>query len=184
MGEAGFATSGVGFPDAEQGGTEGIPFFKVSDMSTPENSRELVVANNYVSNNQITRNGWHPVSMVPAIFFAKVGAAVYLNRKRLVNRPFLLDNNTMAFSLNTSMVDPSFAQFLFEGIDLSRLTQVGALPSLSATDVERIGIALLVQMSEQRQIGVLFAHIDSLITLHQRNFHFLLAAFQFHCFHP
>ena len=34
LGEIGKAYSGVGFPDNEQGRTEGIPFFKVSDMNS------------------------------------------------------------------------------------------------------------------------------------------------------
>lgn len=51
----GTAKSGVGFPDAEQGGIEGIPFFKVSDMNIEGNENELVVANNYVTAEQINR---------------------------------------------------------------------------------------------------------------------------------
>ena len=78
LGELGFAQSGIGFPDAEQGGSEGIPFFKVSDMNTPGNERELVISNNYVTADQIARMSWHPICQVPAIFFAKVGAAVLL----------------------------------------------------------------------------------------------------------
>ena len=33
LGELGKARSGIGFPDAEQGGKEGVPFYKVSDMN-------------------------------------------------------------------------------------------------------------------------------------------------------
>ena len=168
LGELGFAQSGIGFPDAEQGGTQGIPFFKVSDMNTPGNERELVRSNNYVTDDQIARMGWHPISQVPAIFFAKVGAAVMLNRKRLVNKPFLLDNNTMAFSMDTRAIDSTFGQTLFERLDLTSLIQVGALPSYNASDVEAMEVALPASMSEQRQIGGLFKQLDNLITLHQR----------------
>ena len=55
LGEIGFAKSGVGFPDKEQGGKEGIPFFKVSDMNTEGNENELIVSNNYVTEEQIKR---------------------------------------------------------------------------------------------------------------------------------
>ena len=58
LGEIGFAKSGVGFPDSEQGGTEGIPFYKVSDMNIQGNENELVSANNYVSEEQISRKKW------------------------------------------------------------------------------------------------------------------------------
>ena len=37
LGDIGYAKSGVGFPDSEQGGQKGIPFFKVSDMNTNGN---------------------------------------------------------------------------------------------------------------------------------------------------
>ena len=173
LGDVGYATSGIGFPDAEQGGKEGIPFFKVSDMNLPENSRELVTSNNYVTESQIAANGWHPIANLPAIFFAKVGAAVYLNRKRLVDTPFLLDNNTMAFSLDTEKISSSFAQSLFEGIDLTALTQVGALPSLNAADIESLETLMPLDMGEQVKIGRYFANLDSLITLHQRKLELL-----------
>ena len=173
LGELGFAQSGIGFPDAEQGGSEGIPFFKVSDMNTPGNERELVISNNYVTADQIARMSWHPICQVPAIFFAKVGAAVLLNRKRLVNEPFLLDNNTMAFSMDPNRLDSQFGQSLFERIDLTSLVQVGALPSYNASDVEDMAVSLPDHMDEQRRIGAFFDHLDSLITLHQRKLELL-----------
>ena len=173
LGELGFAQSGIGFPDAEQGGSEGIPLFKVSDMNTPGNERELVISNNYVTADQIARMSWHPICQVPAIFFAKVGAAVLLNRKRLVNEPFLLDNNTMAFSMDPNRLDSQFGQSLFERIDLTSLVQVGALPSYNASDVEDMAVSLPDHMDEQRRIGAFFDHLDSLITLHQRKLELL-----------
>jgi len=167
LGELGFAQSGIGFPDAEQGGTEGTPFFKVSDMNIPGNEYELVASNNYVTAEQIARMGWRPINQVPAIFFAKVGAAVMLNRKRLVNEPFLLDNNTMAFSMNSSLLDTQFGRSLFERLDLTSLIQVGALPSFNSSDVESISVSLPSTINEQRQIGQYLCDLDTLITLHQ-----------------
>ena len=167
LGELGFAQSGIGFPDAEQGGTEGTPFFKVSDMNTPGNEYELVASNNYVTAEQIARMGWRPISQVPTIFFAKVGAAVMLNRKRLVNEPFLLDNNTMAFSMDSSLLDTQFGRSLFERLDLTSLIQVGALPSFNSSDVESIFVSLPSTMNEQRQIGQYLCDLNTLITLHQ-----------------
>ena len=167
LGECGSARSGVGFPDAEQGGTFGIPFFKVSDMNTAENQSEMTIANNYVTDSQITEHRWHPIDDLPAIFFAKVGAAVLLNRKRLCRFPFLFDNNTMAYSLNSALWDADYAKALFETIDLTALIQVGALPSYNAGDVEEIEIKL-PNLQEQKIIGRFFRNLDTLITLHQR----------------
>lgn len=167
MGEVGKARSGVGFPDSEQGGDMGVPFFKVSDMNNAGNENEMMTANNYVSGAQIAAHKWNPITEVPAIFFAKVGAAVMLNRKRLCRFPFLLDNNTMAYSLDMNYWNADFAKALFETVDLTALIQVGALPSYNAGDVESIKICL-PSIKEQQQIGVFFRSLDNLITLHQR----------------
>ena len=167
LGELGKAISGVGFPDSEQGGSCGVPFYKVSDMNAQGNEHEMTIANNYVTEEQIARRKWKPVSDVPAMFFAKVGAAVMLNRKRLVRSAFLLDNNTMAYSLKQDSWDTLFAKSLFETLDLTALVQVGALPSYNAPDVEDVEIKL-PSLREQACIGTFLANLDRLITLHQR----------------
>ena len=167
LGEIGKARSGVGFPDAEQGGRTGIPFFKVSDMNLDVNENEMTISNNYVTAEQIANHRWSPITEVPAIFFAKVGAAVLLNRKRLCRFPFLLDNNTMSYSLSPTKWDADFAKALFGTVDLTSLVQVGALPSYNAGDVESME-KYLPSLLEQEQIGVFFKHLDHLITLHQR----------------
>ena len=169
LGDIGEARSGVGFPDAEQGGVTGIPFFKVSDMNLGGNENEMTVANNYVTAEQIAVHRWSPITELPAIFFAKVGAAVMLNRKRLCRFPFLLDNNTMAYSLSPTKWDADFAKALFGTVDLTSLVQVGALPSYNAGDVESMEI-YLPSLLEQEQIGGFFKQLDNLITLHQRKF--------------
>ncbi len=167
LGDIGKARSGVGFPDAEQGGVTGIPFFKVSDMNLDGNENEMTVANNYVTAEQIAVHRWSPITELPAIFFAKVGAAVMLNRKRLCRFPFLLDNNTMAYSLSSTKWDADFAKALFGTVDLTSLVQVGALPSYNARDVESMEI-YLPSLLEQEQIGGFFKQLDTLISLHQR----------------
>ena len=168
LGELGKARSGVGFPDSEQGGTNGVPFFKVSDMNLDGNENEMTVANNYVTPQQLAAHRWTPIEELPAIFFAKVGAAVMLNRKRLCRFPFLLDNNTMAYSLDSEKWYADFAKALFETVDLTSLVQIGALPSYNAGDVEAMEVCT-PRLSEQMQIGVFFKYLDNLITLHQRN---------------
>ncbi|MES1080875.1 restriction endonuclease subunit S [Limosilactobacillus fermentum] len=143
LGEVGKTQSGIGFPDAEQGGTEGVPFYKVSDMNKPGNEHEMVNANNYVNYEQLSRKKWKIIETVPAVIFAKVGAAIMLNRKRLVTSPFLIDNNTMAYVFDGSW-NIDFGKTLFETINLPRYAQVGALPSYNGSDIESIEVTLLL----------------------------------------
>lgn len=166
LGELGKIQSGIGFPDSEQGGSEGIPFYKISDMNSSGNENEMTSANNYVTLEQIQRKNWKPIENVPAIIFAKVGAAIMLNRKRLVTSPFFIDNNTMAYSFNDNW-NISFGKILFETINLPRYVQVGALPSYNGSDIESIEVKV-PRKKEQEKIGLLFKQFDDTIALHQQ----------------
>nr|WP_276530764.1 restriction endonuclease subunit S [Convivina intestini] len=174
LGEIGTIKSGVGFPDKEQGGLEGIPFFKVSDMNLKDNSLEMLSAKNYVTEMQLNQNNWKP--LIPfnmGIIFAKVGAAVFLGRKRIVNKPFLIDNNMMYYQFADEWV-PYFGKTLFDTISLLRLVQIGALPSLNGKDMENMVIHIS-SIEEQNRIAFLFQSLDTLITVNQRkNFYHLL----------
>lgn len=165
LGEIGKTYSGVGFPIREQGGKFGLPFYKISDMSIKGNEHEMKVSNNYVSNTQIQHNNWKPITQVPSIIFAKVGAALMLNRKRLVNVPFLIDNNTMAYLFDHSW-DVYFGKALFETLDLTKYAQVGALPSYNGKDIEEIYVNVPRSLNEQIKIGNYFKNLDELIDNH------------------
>ena len=171
LGDVGKTQSGIGFPNKEQGGQQGIPFFKVSDMNNNENEFEMKDANNYVTETQITNRKWKPISEVPALIFAKVGAALMLNRKRLVNVPFLIDNNTMAYIFSKEW-NPHFGKNLFDTLTLPRYAQTGALPSFNGSDIENIEV-MLPSLKEQHVISQFFKNINYLITLHQRKIHTL-----------
>lgn len=121
-------------------------------------------ANNYVSNEQIARMGWH-VCTAPSIFFAKVGAAVLLNRKRLTLQPCLCDNNTMLYRFDEKKWDAYFCLTLFNTLDLAPLAQTGSLPSYNGTMVEAITVKLPPTMEEQKFIARHFHSLDTKISL-------------------
>src|SRR5687768_15666788 len=78
---------GFGFPEVLQGRTDGaIPFFKVSDMTRPGNDVELRHAKNYVSRALAVQRGWK-LFPTNTVVFAKVGAALLLNRRRILSQP-------------------------------------------------------------------------------------------------
>ncbi|WP_160111043.1 restriction endonuclease subunit S [Dysgonomonas sp. Marseille-P4361] len=160
LGEMGFFTSGTGFSEKEQGGVSGIPFYKVSDMNMPENIQIMQKANNYVSDKQIIDNRYKVIKK-PSIIFAKVGAAIFLERKRVANN-FLIDNNMMSFTPAGNIM---FFFQLFQTIHLSKFAQVGALPSYNASDVSSIRIIIPTSEDEQRQIADFLSAIDDKISL-------------------
>lgn len=163
LNEIGVFNSGIGFPESLQGGIEGIPFFKVSDMNTKGNEIVMKKSNNYVSKEIIDSKKWKVITNGPSMIFAKVGAAIMLNRKRLVLEPFLIDNNTMSYSFSNDW-DINFGRILFQTIYLPKYAQVGALPSYNAKDIGTIKVKLPIKQ-EQEKIGSFFNKIDNLIEL-------------------
>ena len=135
-------------------------------MNNDGNEYEMNSANNYVTEEQIRKNHWNVISDVPAILFAKVGAAVMLNRKRIARKPFLLDNNSMTYTFDKDKLDSEYTKALFEKINLPSLVQVGALPSYNASQVENVEVKY-PKINEQIKIGGLIDNMDNLITLHQ-----------------
>lgn len=166
LGNVGEVHSGVGFPEIEQGGTEGIAFYKVSDMNIVGNESVMKKAHNYVNTEQIEKRNWKIIKHVPAIIFAKVGAAIMLNRKRIVQSPFLIDNNIMTYIFDKSW-DVFFGKTLFDTINLPKYAQTGALPSYNTSDIKNIKV-LIPNKNLQTKIGALFKKIDITIALHQQ----------------
>ncbi|MEX6632968.1 restriction endonuclease subunit S [Hyphococcus lacteus] len=148
--------SGSGFPEIEQGGKEGVPFLKVSDMNLIGNETEITTANNYLTADHIKRLGYRPIYS-RAIIFAKVGAAIFLERKRKAEN-FLIDNNMMAF-VPSDLIDYDYLACLFGTIIFSKFAQIGALPSYNAGDLGSIKVALPT-ISEQKKIAAFLGAVD------------------------
>lgn len=159
LGSLGVFKSGQGFPEKYQGGKTGVPFFKVSDMNTYGNEKRMVVANNYVDADSILEMKVK-VILDESIIFAKVGAAVFLERKRLATN-FLIDNNMMAFTPDPKLNINFIKQFL-DTIKFSNFVQVGALPSYNAGDLAIIPIHIPCVV-EQTKIANFLSALDQKI---------------------
>src|SRR3989339_151020 len=155
--DLGYFKSGTGFPEKEQGGELGIPFYKVSDMNILGNEYQMNFANNYVETKQIEKNKYKIIKD-DSLIFAKVGAAIFLERKRMAKQ-FILDNNMMAFIPSG---DVHYYYYLFQTIRLSRYAQVGALPSYNATDLAFIKVFIPTE-GEQKKIATFLSAVDKKI---------------------
>ena len=82
--EIGVFRGGSGFPLEAQGATSGdYPFFKVSDMNNEGNETFMTAAKHWISEHTRKRLG-ATVFPVNSIVFAKVGAAIFLERKKVL----------------------------------------------------------------------------------------------------
>ena len=161
--------AGAGFPDNEQGVmTEEIPFFKVGDMAQPGNAREMVEAQHFVSP-ATARRLRARVFPANTIVFAKVGAALRLNRRRLLLRPSCMDNNMMGFV--PTECDPTWALFWLSCLDLDALANPGAVPSVNEGQMRDVPV-VAPPLAEQRAIATFLdretAMIDALVTKKER----------------
>jgi len=149
--------SGAGFPIGEQGGTEGdLPFFKVSDMNIPGNSKELRHWNNAVSRETAKRLG---ATIFPAgsILFPKVGGALLTNKRRIAIQPCCIDNNIMACIPRGD--NSEFLFLLLSQVDLGKIAKPGPVPAISEGEVREIRVPLPIQ--EEQEAIVAFAERQS-----------------------
>lgn len=162
LGLIGKATSGSGFSEKYQGHKDlPIPFYKVSDMNNAGNEIIMSNSNNYVSEELLSTmrlKACHRNSII----FAKVGAALLLDRKRIAISPFLVDNNMMIFTPNNENV-LEYVYYWFTNTRLSKYAQVGALPSFNAGDIESITIPL-PHIEEQQKIADFLSAYDEVIS--------------------
>lgn len=155
---------GSGFPEAYQGQKTGkYPFIKVSDVSLPGNEKYITRSNNYVDE-KVTQELGLNVFEPNTIVFAKVGAALLLNRRRILTRKTIIDNNMMGA---TPYFDKINFEYLFQNflmIDFAKHVQTSALPSINQSLVGDIKIPAS-GLKEQEQIAAVFSCIDKEISL-------------------
>lgn len=152
---------GSGFPEDLQGSATGeLPFFKVSDMNSKGNERYMTLAANRVERDEARRHGWR---LIPdnSVVFAKVGAALLHNRRRLLTMESLVDNNMMG-AVPFSSIDPRWLHYWLQMVDFASIAQVGVLPSVNQRDIGAIPISV-PPLEEQRRIAEILDTIDETI---------------------
>ncbi len=133
------------------------PFYKVSDFNN--NSLFVMdVANNYVSEEVVKI--LH-CNIIPqwAILFAKIWAAIFLERKKLTTRNCCIDNNMQAFLPNQNN-NEIFFLYLFKKICLWEYAWTSALPALSSKVLKNISITIPSTIEEQQKIATILSDMD------------------------
>jgi len=162
-GGIGHFRGGNGFPTRFQGATTGdFPFYKVSDMNNEGNETFMIDSNNWISEGVRKKLG---ANAFPAdsIVFAKVGAAVFLERKKILTKPSCIDNNLAALVLDKSGTDVRFVHYSLLNIKFGAFVSTTALPSLSRSVLMQIQL-VLPPLPEQRAIAAVLSDVDDLIT--------------------
>ncbi len=145
--------AGYGFPKHLQGKSKGdLPFFKVGDISEAWKRGEvcLTKANHYIDFDEALKIR---AKSLPArtTVFAKIGAAIALNRRAILSEPSLVDNNVMGVFPASDELDHKFLYHFVCTLKLDELSRATTVPSIRKTDIEQISIRF-PPLDEQRWI--------------------------------
>jgi type I restriction-modification system DNA methylase subunit/restriction endonuclease S subunit len=146
---------GYTFPKHLQGNQNEseIPFYKVSDMNTIGNELYMVKSANYVSE-QVLKEELSNVSLFKAgtIIFPKVGMSIHTNKKRILGRDALVDNNTMGISSKDTniLLNKYLYNFFVCKVKLNTIASGANPPSISAANLGRLKIPLPSVLIQQQ----------------------------------
>lgn len=160
LGELCTFSGGNAFPEKYQGNGSGdYPFIKVSDMERSGNERFVIRASNWISES-VREKARIKLFPPKSVVFAKVGAALFLNRRRILSKPTAIDNNLMAAVPKND--DNGFLYYLMQQIDLASIAQSGAVPSVNQAQMIDVP-ALIPSAIEQQKIATILSSVDDVI---------------------
>lgn len=171
----GMFRAGAGFPVELQGQVGNpLPFFKVKDIDGANKNGVIRETDSTVTHETAAALG-AKVFPPEAVVFAKVGAALLLNRFRLLGVESCIDNNMMGFVLDREAAYPRFMLWAMQRINFSEIVNPGTVPSLNEPLISNLQIAVPAPDEQQAiadyldtetaKIDDLIAHTNDEITL-------------------
>lgn len=146
--------AGIGFPNKYQGNKNGnIPFYKVGDISREFQKGNFYIddADNYVTD-EILTDLKGKLFEEGTIIFAKVGEALKLNRRIILTKKAMIDNNIFGIKSNNSRLNNKYLFYFLLHYDLGNICKTGAVPSVNQSDIYSISIPLPSTSEEQQEI--------------------------------
>jgi type I restriction enzyme S subunit len=156
--------AGYGFPERLQGRTTGdVAFYKVGDISEAWKRGEtyLTAAKHYLTDAEVRELRAKPLPAGTTVF-AKIGAAIALNRRAILSAPALVDNNVMGLLPANGDLDHKFLFHFVCTLRLNELSRATTVPSVRKTDVERIELPLPPLDEQQRIVAEIEKHFTRL----------------------
>ena len=123
-------------------------------------------ANNYISHNIASVLS---CKIIPknSVVFAKIVAAISLERKRITGFDCCIDNNMMSFLPYQKNI-AAYMCYLFQTIRFGEFVEATALPSLSGKTIGEIQRAFPPTVEEQIAIATVLSDLDSEIEALER----------------
>ena len=135
------AKGGTGFPDEYQGNTEAeFAFLKVANLG---NNDSLATTDGYehTISKETAVKLRAEVHKKGSIVFAKVGAALLLERYKFLAQNSCIDNNMMVVVNDEKIITNAFLRHCLSTVRLEMIVNPGAVPSINAAQVHGLMLA-------------------------------------------
>ena len=160
---------GFGFPDKFQGNKKGqFPFYKVSDISRAieEGNKYISKARNYIESDVLDVIRGKPVP-TGTIIFAKIGEAIRSNRRVVITKPAVIDNNTAGVKAKKAKSSDEFLFYIWSNVSLIDHAG-GVVPAVSKSALEDVPLCYPSDPDEQQRIANCLNSLDELIAAEGR----------------
>lgn len=145
--------AGFGFPTQMQGvAGQALPFYKVKDVSVAwhAHSALLLETEHSLSHVDADRIKAKPVPE-GTVVFAKIGEALRLNRRAIVPRPSLIDNNLMGLSAPSTRLATRYLYWFAIATKFDVDARASVVPSIRKSDIGKLPFPL-PPLAEQSRI--------------------------------
>lgn len=102
---------------------------------------------------------------VGSVLWAKIGAALLLNRRRITREPCCVDNNMTGFMPDIRKLTSEWAYYSMLVVDFGEYVNPGAVPSLSEGDQAEIEIPLPPLADQERIVSRLELEVSQIEAL-------------------
>ncbi len=130
---------------SETSNSGSIPYFKVSDMNTIGNERQMIYANAFISDGYAGK-----IFPAGTTIFPKNGGAALTNKRRILVVPSAVDLNTgVCFPIIESMSE--WISFFMNTVDMGRIDTGSNIPTANSTNLKK-QLVFLPPLAEQKRI--------------------------------
>lgn len=162
---AGRLIGGSGFPHEFQGHESGdLAFYKVGDIARSSDGVNMPSAQHHVSRSVASQLRARELP-VGSVLWAKIGAALLLNRRRITREPCCVDNNMTGFMPDIRKLTSEWAYYSMLVVDFGEYVNPGAVPSLSEGDQAEIEIPLPPLADQERIVSRLELEVSQIEAL-------------------
>ena len=147
--EIGTWALGSGLPLAIQGEKDlEILLCKVSDMNLDGNEKYIITSNHSVSQ-KVADESKLNICEPDTIIFPKIGGAIATNKRRIIIKPTVIDNNCLGIK-PFSLIDLEWAYQLLQFFDFSKYQSGTSVPAISQGVIGSIVIGLPPKNEQKR----------------------------------